>query len=792
MNTVLVATERDLEQNILAQALDGRGYQLIRSRDGVDALEIARSQAPHLLLANVALSKLDGFALFRRFQQDEQLRRIPIVLFSTRSNDQKSERFAQELGATWFVGNALKPGALNGVIESALAAAPAPPLPAMPPLKKPAQPEADATAVPVTSSGANGATRHLAAPSIDRTVRLPALIALPEAVQIEQLQAQLDEQRQTLQAAQQQLDGAQVWQELFGLSPGAMWIVDKATQKVLAVNDAALRLFAYSQSEFMQLDSPALLRDQAPATATSVFAFRSKDGRALSLLVNSRELLFKHQAAELWVAHDVGYRVRGERAMAEEVQRVKALLAVMPAYWAINAQGQLCDVNATCCQLLGYSREQLLELGIPGLVNDAQQRESLLALTAGQPLLVSVLHANGAAHNLILTSSNQDGAGLRVLTLQIEPEPSTVEMSVKKLPSSPKLPAVLEMLRYAEDADESTLLQYAMAQIANAFDSPLALFASLERITQTLAVCAVNHAQAHRCAAQSNHIAVPAPWQNLLTPRTCCSSPVAEAGLAVEGLPDISSYAACSAGSGRELWVLAVANRDRAYAEAELRELQECAEILVAILARKRQQSTLHAVVKRSEAGTDSLLELLSKLVDQHDVYAAGSGQRVATLALHIARHLGLSPEQQSALNWAARLHDLGHVLLPKSLLLQPSALSATERALMQSHVEHGVQLLSSVEVGGDVASIVAQHHERLDGSGYPAALGGAQISIEARILAVADVVEAMSAVRAYRPAMGIPAALVELRTGAGQQYDAAVVDACEQVFAASQGRWPD
>jgi len=800
MTTVLVATERDLEQNLLAQALDGQGYDIIRSRDGLDALESARSKGPQVLLVNVALPKLDGFALFRRFQQDEQLRQIPVVLFSTRSNDQKSERFARELGAARFVGNALKPGALTGVMEAALAAEPASPLPVVEAHSRLLQSEtASETAakakpstepLPAMTSGKTVAAQFTPQVAIERTEKLPALIALPEVELLQQLQAEQQRLQRALQVTQQHLAESQAWRELFAVNPVAMWMLGRDTQKMLAVNAAALKLFAYSHDEFMQLDSPAALRDQTHAATTNVFAFRSKDGRALSLLVNSCDLSFAGQTAELWAAHDVTYRVRGERAMADEVQRVKALLAALPvAYCVMDANGRLHDVNAAGCRLLGYSREQLLEQGVAHLLNDPQQMTALQGLTAGQQLSISLRHGDGGYRHIECTAGqNEFGAGLRLLVLQTEHAPATIEV---RPATSSKLPAVLEMLRYAEDADEGTLLQYAIAQLASAFGSPLALFASLERVTQMLEVAALSHAQTYRRSVINSGIPVPTPWRCLLTPRGMCSSQIPDEALLVEGLPEISSYAACSVVHGRDLWLLAIANRDAAYSAVELQELQECADILVAVLTRKRQQFKLQSTLQRGAATTEQVFDLLEKLLDQHDPHAAGSGQRVAGLASSIARQLDLPADRQMALSWAARLHDLGNLLLPQNLLLQPAALGAAERALMQTHVERGAQLLRGVDVGSDIASIVLQHHERLNGSGYPAALQGGQITLEARILAVADVVEAMSAARSYRPAQGVEAALGELRAGAGQLYDAEVVAACERVFAAHAGQWP-
>jgi HD-GYP domain-containing protein (c-di-GMP phosphodiesterase class II)/PAS domain-containing protein len=831
MNTVLVATERDLEQNVLAQALDGRGYQIIRSRDGLDALDAARSKSPQVILVNVALPKLDGFALYRRFQQDEQLRRIPIVLFSTRSNDQKSERFAAELGAARFVGNALKPGALNGVIEAALAAEPISPLPKVQLAKtqslagsQPARPQlevvvnnpapapapASVTATVKAPVEVSGNGQSSVTPAIDRTLKLPALIALPDTEELEKLQAEQAQLQKTLQATQQlllatqqhlqvsqqqlqdtqqQVHAARGWRDLFDTSPAAMWLVNRATQKIMAVNAAALKLFVYSYDEFMGLDSPAMLRDQTQVTTTThVFGFRSKDGRNLSLLVNSCEVVIDAQTAELWVAHDVGYRVRGERAMADEVQRVKSLLAALPlAYCVIDAEGNLRDLNTACSALFEQGRDHLLEQSLERTLADPQQLNALKVLAAGQSMVTAVRQAGGGQRAIQFTAGQHAfGAGLRLFVLQIEREPVTVHTpSVPLAPS--KLPLVLEVLRYAEDADEATLLQYAMAQLANAFDSPLAVLASLERITQTMDVVAVNHAQANRRQATGS-VPVPSQWRALSAPRATTLAEQPIDALQVEGLPAIANYAVCPVSNGHELWMLAIANRDAPYTAQEQRELHDCAEILVAALVRKRQQTRLMAQVQRGAAGTESMLGLLEKLMDAHDPYAAGSSQRVAFIATAIGKQLGLTETQRLGLGLAARLHDVGNLSLPKSLLMQPTALSDVERTLMQGHVAYGVRLLNSVDLGADVAGIVEQHHERVDGSGYPAKLSGDQIRIESRILAVADVVDALSSARPHRPALTMQEALTEVRRGVGSLFDADVVTACEYLLGTGKG----
>jgi putative nucleotidyltransferase with HDIG domain len=172
-------------------------------------------------------------------------------------------------------------------------------------------------------------------------------------------------------------------------------------------------------------------------------------------------------------------------------------------------------------------------------------------------------------------------------------------------------------------------------------------------------------------------------------------------------------------------------------------------------------------------------------MVGMRDPYTAEHERRVTRLALAIAAELGLDPDRREGLELASLVHDIGKVSVPTEILAKPSQLSEIEFTLIKQHAPAGAQILSAIHFRQPVAEIVVQHHERMDGSGYPAGLRADEILPEARILAVADVVEAMASHRPYRAGLGVEAALNEVRAGAGGPYDAGVVAACEHVFAA-------
>jgi PAS domain S-box-containing protein/putative nucleotidyltransferase with HDIG domain len=186
----------------------------------------------------------------------------------------------------------------------------------------------------------------------------------------------------------------------------------------------------------------------------------------------------------------------------------------------------------------------------------------------------------------------------------------------------------------------------------------------------------------------------------------------------------------------------------------------------------KKSRDDLHASLEETVAS-------LASTAEKRDPYTAGHQQRVERIACAIARELGFSEERIEGLHIAALLHDIGKITLPSEYLAKPTRLTSEEKALMKCHPEVGYQILKNIKFPWPVAEIVYQHHEHLDGSGYPRGLTDADILLEAKILSVADVVEAMSSHRPYRPSLGINIALDEIRAGRGTRYHAPSVDAC-------------
>lgn len=232
--------------------------------------------------------------------------------------------------------------------------------------------------------------------------------------------------------------------------------------------------------------------------------------------------------------------------------------------------------------------------------------------------------------------------------------------------------------------------------------------------------------------------------------------------------------------------------RSDTFTDAEVGLLEELAgDLAFGIIAqRTRTEHEQHTVLMRQSL--EQSIQAIAATLESRDPYTAGHQRRVAELSVAIATEMALSEEQIEGIRFAAMIHDLGKIHIPAEILSKPSRLTDIEYLMIQTHPQEGYNILKDIQFPWPIAQIILQHHERLDGSGYPRGLSGDQILLEARIICVADVVEAMSSHRPYRPGLGIEPALEEIRHGRGTIYDPAVVNACMKLFGEQKYRFND
>jgi PAS domain S-box-containing protein/putative nucleotidyltransferase with HDIG domain len=208
------------------------------------------------------------------------------------------------------------------------------------------------------------------------------------------------------------------------------------------------------------------------------------------------------------------------------------------------------------------------------------------------------------------------------------------------------------------------------------------------------------------------------------------------------------------------------------------------------VTQRRAADQQVHQTIRKLESTVESVIQAISLTVEMRDQYTAGHQKRVNQLACAIAKEMHLPMERVQIIRVAGLLHDFGKIFVPTEILIKPGKLNELEFSLVRSHPQSGYNVLKSIEFPWPIADIILQHHERMDGSGYPSHLREEEIGTEARILAVADVVEAMTFHRSYRPALGLDTALKEINKNKSALYDAKVAEACLDAFLDRSFKW--
>ena len=201
------------------------------------------------------------------------------------------------------------------------------------------------------------------------------------------------------------------------------------------------------------------------------------------------------------------------------------------------------------------------------------------------------------------------------------------------------------------------------------------------------------------------------------------------------------------------------------------------------ITQRKITEEKLIESYNRLHKTLNDVINTLASIVEVRDPYTSGHQKRVAFLATAIAKEMGLENSTVESIKIAALIHDIGKINLPASILTRPGRLSEIEYDMVKTHSQFGYDMIRKIEFPWPIADIVLQHHERINGTGYPGGIKGKDIRLEAKILGVADVIEAMASHRPYRPALGINKALEEINKGKGKLYDSDVADACNRII---------
>lgn len=866
MGVILIAFERESEQSALETLLSGRGHRVLKSSNGLAALDVARREPPQAIVSDIVLPRMDGFALCRKWKQDERLQNIPFLFYTRRHDDPKYERFALELGAERFLARSTAPDTLLNALDELLP----------PGHANGARPNGQVSGPAANGAhgnGTSGSTRPMnmldtaamqrfavlektqaealekaqvaqrqqaaQAEALDKAQRLQTAqaealeraqraqaaqteslekaqraqaeaVERAERLQVEaqdkaqqaaaqaeamersvQAHARMRSQVSELEASNQRLAAGEArFRRVFENNPLPMWIADHATGGFIAVNDSALAMYGYTRAEFLGLKGAALEQSGTESSDSSVRVHQRKDGNALSLSISSQQIEFDGRNADLVSAFDLSPRLATERQLLEQAKASNALLdSAADGSWLLGGDGQIQGVNAAYCRMSGYSKEELLRMNAAD-IEDPTSGETTMRLQLGRVrgggrYETKHRRKDGTLFDVEVSvglRENTRGDSIVLIRDMAQRRRDLISQRIQQRQGD----FLVDLFKQADSFDESAIVRRVIEQAMEVARSPLAYLYFVDNAQKTMTLAAWRDGSRPQVVMadsgpQSLGRAVMlsecvrgkhATWTNDIARKPQS-----------DGLPDLTRFMAVPMVSGDEVVaVLGVGNREANYSEEDQRVLAALAEGVWRVLHSKRAHAVTLSALQRTDVALQGMIDSFVRMSERHDPYTAGSSRRLAALAVAIGREAGLDGERQHGLRVAALLHDIGNIAVPASILSKPAPLTDAELALMRTHVEEGCQLLADIDLGAPIADIIFQSHERVDGSGYPIGLTGEEIMIEARILAIADTVEAMCSSRPYRPAAGMDAAIEELNRNAGKLYDQHLVAACTRL----------
>jgi PAS domain S-box-containing protein len=624
--------------------------------------------------------------------------------------------------------------------------------------------------------------------------------ARAEIARLAALEARLTE-LQTARARAQ--SAAADGERAFAAQPTPTLIVDAESRLVHAASDSAAALAGIDPGQLRGRPLAEVLPgvtfpDESAREAS--LAWRRQDGSDARLELRRLPTTYAGRACWLITARDVTEELRLREREAVLAREAAALEAAPEACGLVDGEGRLLRANRALLALLGTHADALDSITLHSLaVEDAGTEETVRAVTidgsGAQRQSARWRRGEGATIDVELALAPCDGAdGLRVLA--VRDVTATRRVAERNERDRMCVGRLLEITQRAHSLTENEILERALQLAQELTGSPLAcVFLALPDAPN------VELAARRGGDEASEPLTTLTRWRGAPPQETalyeCIGSQRPAVREAVEGtgllrqagLPGAFTRQLVTPmlDGGRLAGALLLADSPRPYDDDDRRHAAHVAEAAWRLLRRRRSDAEVVSAMDHMERVMFGAIEALALLAESQDACKTGRSKRVAEYAAGIGTALGLPGHTVRGLRVMGQLVDVGMLQIPRELLWRPGTLGPSEFELVKTHAERGYEVLRTIEFPWPVAEVVRQHHERLDGSGYPRGLRGDDILLEARIVAVADAVEAMLAQRPHRAALSLNACIDELQSQAGRRYDARVVKACVKLLREGQ-----
>jgi PAS domain S-box-containing protein len=842
MRTILLAYEREQDLSRVETLLQTRGHRVLRARTGIEAIEIARSESPHIVLSDVMLPRLDGFALCRRLKEDPVLQHLPVLLHSFRVEGTKYEAFASEVGAERFLPRGSTLEEVATAVEAFEPGSGTTRMPAIMPELLQQREEALQRLADLEKRlrVAEAANQQLAADErdarerLEREARQRAEAAEADAENLRQLQARIDEleevQRQ-LSTAEKQARGvvaesqaglarvallekrltelqtgrakayadAEDALRVFAAQPLPTWLCEMDSGKLRAVSDSAAAFVGSEPSDLIKrriFDFLPGLDFKVDPSQPASLRLAGEAGQVVDLEVWRQSVSFSGRACWLVTTRDVSAQRAAEVDRAQLEIKAKAIELLPLASSVVDGNGNFVYGNAAFSRLIGVDADALKERTLAELEVESSGESTIRTALAGESGL-TVHEArwhrpDGTVFDAeVSTTFLNDTPGWRLLSVR---DIST--RTDQNARAEREQRCLIELIDLAQQVTGYTDLEIsgrAVDLAARSTSSKSGAFFQVNADGSELELHARTGTESETGyveTADRRWRGVP-PSGSALKECLASGHPVVRdteegtGALKQAGLPELLTRQVVTPvlDGSRVVGILLLADKAGAYDEADRRLAALVADCAWKALRRRRSNAEVLSAMDHMERVMLGSVETLANLADVQDAGKRGRARRVSDLAASLGASLGLPGHAVRGLRVIGQLLDIGMLQIPKEILWRPGQLTAAEFELVKTHVAHGYESLRRIEFPWPVADAVLQHHECVDGTGYPQGLSGDEILLEARIAAVADAVDAMLSPRPQRDALSLRACLEELQTQAGRRYDARVVKACVKLL---------
>ncbi|MFH0789358.1 MAG: PAS domain S-box protein [Pseudomonadota bacterium] len=752
MKKILIVDDNQESRYFLEILLKGHGFEIRSAENGQEALEMARAHPPDLIVSDILMPIMDGYTLCRQCKSEERLKNIPFVFYTATYTDPKDEKFALSLGADRFILKPQDPEILMNLLSELLE---------------------ENYRGNLTSAKPLGEEMEFFRGHNEILFRKLEKKMLDLEIANKKLKVSEERYRLSFENVSDVIYTIDTGFKFSSISPSVERILGYKPEDFIGRSVTDLRNILTPESfERAIADISPIL--QGEIISGAIYEFVAKDG-AIKFGEVSGSPIRRDGKIEglISVARDITKRKKVEKALEEKEKQYRELYDFLPIpVYEMDLETNITSANRAIYETFGGTEEDLKNgfkawqlLSPEEIEKSAKNIARLLKGEQVEGTEYTLMRLDGTLFPAIVISSVifSDGkpVGLRGAIVDIT-ERKQVEGVLKESENKYRLLAenvndvifVLDMnLNYTYISPSVKILRgYEAAEVLKT-QQP---FETLTPSSWDLAMSTLSEIMALEKSGRSE----------IPIFRTLQLEVVRKDGTTVWTEVKFSFI---RDENQRPVGILGVTRDITERKKAEEDEKKSFAQL------RKALGATVQA---------------MAVTVETRDPYTAGHQRRVANLARAIASEMNCAADQIEGLRLASMIHDIGKISVPAEILSMPRKLTTIEFLLIKTHAQSGYDILKDIEFPWPIARIVLEHHERMDGSGYPNGLTGKSLLLESRVMAVADVVEAIASHRPYRPALGIDAALEEIEKNKGLLYDIEAAEACLRLFKEKGFKW--